>query len=91
MALILIKHGLDNPAERVKLKVATESDKVVLIQNGIYFATLENITALTNGEVFVLRNDLEARGFCPDEFDNLNLIDYDGLIQLIEGEEKFIG
>ncbi|MGQ9856837.1 MAG: sulfurtransferase complex subunit TusB [Fervidobacterium sp.] len=91
MALVLVKYGVDNPAERVKFEIANENDKIVLIQNGVFFAVVEDVTKLTKAEVYALKNDLEARGFCTADVKNVKLVDYDGLVELIEKEEKFIG
>jgi len=91
MALVLVKYGVDNPAEQVKLAAANENDKVILIQNGVFFAALTDVRKLTKAEVYVLKNDLEARGFCANDVVNVKFIDYDGLVELVEQEEKFIG
>ena len=91
MALVLVKYGVDNPAEKIKLQIANENDKVVLIQNGVYWAVLEDVTELTKGKVYVLKGDLEARGYCETDVKGVELIDYDGFIELVEQEEKFIG
>lgn len=91
MALVLVKYGVDNPAESIKLSTANENDRVVLIQNGVYWAILKDVSKLTKAKVYVLKNDLEARGYCEADLSGVELIDYEGFIELVEKEEKFIG
>lgn len=87
MALILVKYGPDHPAEKLKIKFAQSDDKIVLIQNGVYWA-LQKIN--TPSKVFAIRDDLIARGYSETD-SSVPLITYSELIELIEQEEKFIG
>ncbi len=86
--LILIKYGTENPAENWKLEMSAADDVIVLIQNGVFWAvTAEGKKALAGKKVYALKADLEARGYaeqdCPVE-----AIDYSGLIELLEQNEK---
>ena len=38
MALIVIKYGKNNVAETIKFKAARKGDRVVLVQDGIFWA-----------------------------------------------------
>ncbi|AEX84483.1 sulfur relay protein DsrH [Marinitoga sp. 1135] len=89
MALIMVKYGIDHPVERLKIQSAKNDDTIVLIQNGIYW-NFENLKKLTDAEVVLLKEDFNARGY-SDEDANVKLVDYNGLIEVIEKQEKFIG
>ncbi|AEH51030.1 sulfurtransferase complex subunit TusB [Pseudothermotoga thermarum] len=87
MALILVKYGTDHPAERLKIKVAKPDDKIVLIQNGVYWA-LEKIE--TPAKVYAIKDDFVSRGYSESD-STVSLISYSEFIDLLESEEKFIG
>lgn len=89
MALVFIKYGIDHPAEKIKLATAKADDDVVLLQNGVYWL-LDNVETKTKGKISVLREDLLARGYAED-LSKHPLIDYHGLVKLIEKQERFIG
>ncbi|HOJ87604.1 MAG TPA: sulfurtransferase complex subunit TusB [Pseudothermotoga sp.] len=88
MALILIKFGTNNPAERFKLANASSDDDVVLIQNGIYWA-LNDAKQYTAARVYAIKEDFLARGY--DEPDSkVPLINYAQFVELIEKHPKTI-
>ncbi|MDK2886221.1 MAG: hypothetical protein PWP54_779 [Thermosipho sp. (in: thermotogales)] len=89
MALVLIKYGINNPVEKLKIESAKDNDSVVLIQDGVYW-NLQDLSSLTKANIYILKEDFLARGYKEDEA-NHKLIDYDGFIELVEKEEKFIG
>lgn len=89
MALVLIKYGINHPIERMKIENAKEEDSIVLIQDGVYW-NLEDLSSLTKAKIYILKEDFLARGYKEEET-NHTLIDYDGFIDIIEKEEKFIG
>lgn len=89
MSLILVKYGPDHPAERLKLSSAREGDCVVLIQNGVYWAACNAIKGV-NASVYAVKDDLLARGYEEGQFD-VELIDYDALVELVERNEVFVG
>jgi tRNA 2-thiouridine synthesizing protein B len=89
MALVMVKYGIDHPAAKLKLATAEAGDDVVLVQNGIYWV-LEDVQKKTRGKVSVLKDDLLARGY-PESATESPLIDYSGLVELIEKQENFIG
>jgi len=89
MALVMVKEGRGNIGAKMKLVVAREDDDIVLIQDGVYWM-LEQIQGVTKGRVSVLKEDLLARGYTEDAT-SLPIIDYGGLVELIEKHERFIG
>jgi tRNA 2-thiouridine synthesizing protein B len=89
MALVMVKEGRGNIGAKMKLVVAREDDDIVLIQDGVYWM-LEQIQGVTKGRVSVLKEDLIARGYTEDAT-SLPIIDYGGLVELIEKHERFIG
>ena len=89
MALVMVKEGRGNIGAKMKLVVAREDDDIVLIQDGVFWM-LEQIQGVTKGRVSVLKEDLLARGYTEDAT-SLPIIDYGGLVELIEKHERFIG
>ncbi|MGJ8455824.1 sulfurtransferase complex subunit TusB [Pseudothermotoga sp. U03pept] len=89
MALILIKYGPNNPAERIKLYAATDEDDVVLIQNGVYWA-LEDFKSHTKASVFAIKDDFLSRGYSESD-SKVPLIDYGRFVELVEKHPKSIG
>ncbi len=90
MALVLIKYGFDNPAERVKINTTKEEDSVVLIQNGVFWALKEDIEKKVKGKIYAIKEDFLARGYSEKD-SHVKLIDYSSFMDIIEKEEKFIG
>lgn len=88
MALILVKYGPNNPAERVKLEIARSEDDVVLIQNGVFWA-LEDVKKYTKANVCAIKDDFVARGYSESD-STVPLISYEQLIELIEKHPKSI-
>ncbi len=87
MALILVKYGTDHPAEKLKIKSAKPDDKIILIQNGVYWA-LEEIES--PAKIYAIKDDFIARGYSESE-SKVPLISYSEFVSLLEAEEKFIG
>lgn len=89
MALILVKYGLDNSAEKIKIENSDKNDCIVLIQNGIYWNFSEKLNYI-DCKTYVIKEDFLARGY---DYKNCKykLIDYAELVDIIEKEEKFIG
>lgn len=90
--LIIVKYGPENPAEQGKLALAAEGDEVVLLQNGIFWAISEKLApVLAKGlKVYALESDLLARGYSPAAA-KTPLITYDGLLDIVERQEKSLG
>ena len=89
MALVLVKYGLGNSAEKIKLQTAKEEDSIVLIQDGVFWSLNEELKN-TKGRINVIKEDYLARGY-KEEDCKYNLLSYSEFVDLIEKEEKFIG
>jgi len=88
--LVLIKYGFENLAERWKLEVSGENDTIVLIQNGIFWAISQEIDPYLNRKIFALEPDMEARGYSKEDL-KVPVIDYAGLVDLIEANPRSMG
>jgi len=90
--LIVIKYGPENAAERGKVAMAFDDDEIVLLQNGAFWAVSPEICALVDRgiKVYVIESDLYARGYTERE-SFVPLITYDGMIDIIERQEKSMG
>ena len=89
--LIMIKYGPDNAGEKSKLEHARPGDEIVLIQDGVYWATTKDIEGYLKDDIKVhaLVCDCEARGY--DEVSlGIPIINYDGFIDIVERQEKSI-
>lgn len=84
--LILIKFGPENPAERWKLTAANAADQVLLLQNGVFWAASEP-EALAGKNVAIVLADWQVRGYAAERCP-WPLVDYAGLIELIEQNPK---
>lgn len=89
MALVLVKYGLDNPAEKIKLSNTKDEDTIVFIQNGIFWTRIDEINSI-KGKKVAIKDDFICRGYDESEA-KVKLIDYTSFIDIIEKEEKFIG
>ncbi|WP_075064455.1 sulfurtransferase complex subunit TusB [Ornatilinea apprima] len=89
--LVIIKYGAENPGERWKMETTDESDSIVLIQNGVFWAISEEIDPFINHRnIFALKPDFIARGYQESD-SKVPLIDYSDLVDLIEKNEKSMG
>jgi tRNA 2-thiouridine synthesizing protein B len=72
--------------------MALTGDEVVLLQNGVFWAVSPEICDLVDRgiKVYVIENDLYARGYSERE-SFVPLITYDGMIDIIERQEKSLG
>lgn len=94
MALVLIKFGEDRAIGRTLLDLALPGDDLLLIQEGVLWLLNESvIDGLVEKQVsvYVLKEDLEARGYTEDLCSQVDKVDYDGAIGLIEKNERIIG
>jgi len=89
MALVLIKYGVHHPIESTKLECANENDRVVLIQDGVFWAVTDGIKEI-KAQVYALREDLLARGY-QEDISHVPLIGYPELVDIIEKESNSIG
>jgi len=90
--LVLIKSSPDTAEGRRGIKLAKDlGADMVLLQNGICLATHE-ILKNFNKSIYVLDEDMRLRGINIRYGEkDIRLIDYDGLIKLVVGDEKVIG
>jgi len=90
--LILIKSSPDTPEGKRGIRMATDLGAgMVLIQNGIYLAKGGALQDL-NRPVYLLDEDTRLRGINPEGLgNNLKMINYDGLVNLMMEHEKVIG
>ncbi len=94
MALILIKFGSGREIAKTLLKISEEGDNVLLIQDGVLWALDEKtVKDMENKKVnlYAAKEDLEARGYTQRLNEGISILDYDGVIDLIEKNEKIIG
>ena len=88
MALVLIKHGVHHPIERIKIECADENDCVVLVQDGVFWAITNEIKDV-KADVYALQEDFCARGYQVGAAD-VSMISYPELVDIIVKEEKTI-
>jgi len=94
MALILIKFGNDREIAKTLLKISKEGDNVLLIQDGVLWALDEKTVKDMESKkvnLYAGKEDLEARGYTQGLNKDISILDYDGVIDLIEKNEKIIG
>ena len=88
--LILIKSAPGTREAMRGLRVAKDlSAKLVLMQNGVYFARKGGLEGFT-GETYVLDDDLKLRGNLTAE-GSVRPISYDELVGLMERDDKVLG
>lgn len=88
--IVLIKSAPDAHQAMRGLKVAKDlSAKMVLMQNGVYFARKGGLEGFT-GETYVLDDDLKLRGGLAAE-GSIKPISYDELVDLMERDDKVLG
>ena len=89
--LVLIKYGCENPGDCWKMEMASENDAIVLIQNGVLWAISDEIDPyLQKRNIQALDTDLFARGYHKED-SKVALINYDGLVSLLETHEQSMG
>ena len=94
MALILIKFGNDREIAKTLLKISKEGDNVLFIQDGVLWILDEKTVKDMESKkvnLYAVKEDLEARGYTQGLNKGISILDYDGVIDLIEKNEKIIG
>jgi len=91
--LVIIKSAHDTPEGKRGIKLARDmSADIVLLQNGVYFMEKDRLEDLNFFKTaYVLEDDKKLRGIKGNENKNIKDIDYDGLIDLMAGEDKAVG
>jgi len=91
--LVIIKSAPDTSEGKRGVEFARDmSADIVLLQNGVYFTQGRKLedTQFT-GTAYVLDDDKRLRGLSTDDSNNIQEIDYDGLIDLIVRNDKVTG
>ncbi|MBD2811420.1 sulfurtransferase complex subunit TusB [Xenorhabdus sp. Vera] len=76
------------------LALVSETDDVLLIQNGVLFGINDNryLAELmrTGAGIYALQEDLDARGLIEQISDRVKVIDYDGFVSLtVKHQQNF--
>ncbi|SFU95602.1 sulfurtransferase complex subunit TusB [Xenorhabdus koppenhoeferi] len=76
------------------LALVSETDDVLLIQNGVLFGINDNryLAKLmrTGAGIYALQEDLDARGLIEQISDRVKVIDYDGFVSLtVKHQQNF--
>ncbi len=90
--VILIKFGINSNAAKIKFGLAAPGDKIVLIQNCVFWAITDKLQEFkkTNIEIFAIKDDFESRGYKKID-SNVPLISYAEFIELLEKDKKTVG
>jgi len=91
--LVIIKSAHDTPEGKRGVKLARDmSADIVLLQNGVYFMEKDRLEGLNfSRTAYVLEDDKRLRGIIGSGNKNIKDITYDGLIDLMAGEDKVVG
>jgi tRNA 2-thiouridine synthesizing protein B len=71
------------------LRLATKGSAVLLIEDGVYGATkggnfeAQVKTAMADVKIYALSPDLSARGMADRVLDGVNVVGYDGFVDLV--------
>ncbi len=90
--LVIVKSAPDTMDGKRGIKLARDmAADVVFLQNGVYFAQKERLEGFC-GAAYVLDDDVRLRGLRGDEIEkDIKRLDYDGLVDLMAGEDKVVG
>lgn len=90
--ITIIKSATDTPEGRRGFKLARDmASDIVLLQDGVYLAQRERFEGFC-GKVYILEEDMRLRGLTDNEIlKDAIRISYDGLVDLIDEEDKIIG
>jgi len=91
--LVIIKSAHDTTEGKRGVKLARDmSADIVLLQNGVCFMEKDRLEDLNFFRtVYVLEDDKRLRGIKDSGNKNIKNISYDGLIDLMAGEDKVVG
>jgi len=90
--LVIIKSSPNTPDGKRGVKLARDmAADVCLIQNAVYFARKDRLESFC-GTVYVLDEDSKLRGLSDKDIEkDVKKVDYDGLVDLMAGEDKVVG
>ncbi len=89
MLHIVNKSPLERNAVDTCLRLATKGSAVLLIEDAVYAATKGSAVsakvqaAMANLKVYALAPDMEARGVAGRVMEGVNLVDYNGFVDLV--------
>ena len=92
---IINKSPFDRDSLSSCVRTLSESDAILLIEDGVYAATAgtnfsDAVKAAANSHsVYVLGPDLSARGMSDDRIvEGVKVVDYDGFVDLVTEHDK---
>ncbi|RKX85626.1 MAG: sulfur relay protein DsrH [Spirochaetes bacterium] len=90
--VILVKYGTDHAVESRKIAWAKESDTIVLLQDGVFWAKDDRIkeAEAKKIKVFAIKDEYLSRG-CLEKDAKVPLISYDKFIEILEKDTKTVG
>jgi tRNA 2-thiouridine synthesizing protein B len=89
---IVNKSPYERNALEACLRLAQPGSALLLIEDAVYAATRGSAAeaslkqAMTQMKVYALRPDLEARGVAARVMEGIELVDYDGFVELACGQ-----
>ena len=78
--------------EEILGRLKAEKIGVFLVENAVYHAVIKSpLIEKQNRDYYVLTEDLQTRGFTACDVDNINVVTYDNLVDLMMNDyEKLI-
>lgn len=92
MLLHILNRTPDTPACRQALSAMGPADRLLLIEDGVIGALPAQRTAFPGmeGRLYVLQEDLEARGLRDRLADDVQVVDVEGFVALTEACERTV-
>ncbi len=89
MLHIVNKSSFERNSLQSCLDMIDNTSVILLIEDGVISAANNTNTSMfaqlaTNGRVYALQGDVEARGISSNLADNIQLVDYAGFVDLVE-------
>ena len=88
MLHIVNKSSFERNSLQSCLHTIDQNSVILLIEDGVISAANPNISLLgelaTQGRVYALQGDIEARGLSSKVANNIQLVDYAGFVDLVE-------
>ena len=87
---LLNKSPSENNALKNAIRFLAPVDAVLLIENGVYAGIdgIEPKLPFSTGNIYALREDVEARGIADKLSADCKLVSYDGFVELTERYPK---
>ena len=84
MSLYIFRHN--QPLNTIPEKL-NKDDAIILIEDAVYQSLL---SLQSNAQIFVLKEDLQARGLLEKASNHFSCIDYAGFVELSETHQRII-